>query len=46
MGYYKLIKTIINILGLKKITINLVIKYHNFSDSIIINKSLLFILNF
>ena len=46
MIYYELIKIIINILGLKKVIIDIIIRYHKFLNSNIINKSLLFISKF
>ena len=42
MVYDKLIKIIINTLGLAKIIMNIVIKHYNFLNSIIIDKGLLF----
>lgn len=44
--YYKPIKTTINIFGLKKIIIDVVIYYHSFMYLIITNKDLLFLLKF
>ena len=46
MDTYKLVKVIINALGLTKIIINIVIRHHNLLDSIISNWELLFILKF
>ena len=46
MAYYKLVKIIINILGLANIIINIIIKNYNFLNLIIINKILFFILKF
>ena len=46
MIYYKPVKVIINAVGIVKVIINVVIRYHNFSDSIIINQMLLFISKF
>ena len=42
MIYYKLIKISIDILGLAKVIINIVIKYYDLLNLIIIDKSLLF----
>ena len=42
IGYYKLVKIIIDALGLAKVIINVIVRYHNFSNSIIINRDLLF----
>ena len=44
--YYKLVKIIINILGLAKIIINIIIKYYSLSNLIITNQKFLFILKF
>ena len=44
--YYKLIKVIINTLGLVKIIINIMIRHYNFLDLIIINQRFFFILKF
>lgn len=41
MVSYKLVKIIINILGLRKMIIDLVIKYHSLPDSIVLNKDFL-----
>ena len=46
MIYYKLVKVIINALGLAKIIINIVIKYYGLLDLIIINQGFFFILKF
>lgn len=46
MIHYKLIKTTIDISGLVKIIINLIIRYHGFPESIVSNKNSLFTLNF
>ena len=35
MVYYKPVKIIINVLGLKKVIINVVMRHHGFSDSIV-----------
>ena len=42
MVYYKLIKVIINIPGLVKVIINMVMRHHNLANSIIIDQQLLF----
>ena len=42
MVYYKLVKVTIDALGLAKIVINIVVRYHSFSDSIFINRESLF----
>lgn len=36
--YYKLIKTTINIVGLTKVIIDILIRYHNLSESMVINQ--------
>ena len=46
MVHYKSIKVTINILGLAKVIINGLIKYHNFLGLIITNQRLLFISEF
>ena len=46
MVYYKLIKIIINCLNFVKVIINIIIRDFNFSDLIIIDKSLFFTLKF
>ena len=46
MVYYKFVKVIINISDLIKVIINIIMYYHNISKSIIISKSLFFILKF
>ena len=38
--YYKLVKIIINALGLIKVIVNIMIRYHNFWNLIIINQKL------
>ena len=43
---YNFIKVIINASGLIKIIIDIIIRYYNFLNSIIIDKSWLFILKF
>ena len=40
--YYKLIKVIIDAPGLSEVIINVVVRYHDFLDSIITNQRLLF----
>lgn len=39
MIYYKLVKTIINLAGLAKVIINIVVRHYNYLDSIISNKA-------
>ena len=46
MLHYKSVKININILGLAKIIINVVMKHHSLLDSIITNRELLFISKF
>ena len=46
MIYYKLVNIIINVLGLEKIIINIVVRHYDFSDIIIIDQELLFTLKF
>ena len=41
--YYKLVKVIINALGLIEIIIDIVIRYYSFSNSIVTDQKLLFI---
>ena len=43
---YKLVKVIIDILGLAKVIINVVVRYHIVPKSIIKDQNLLFILKF
>ena len=42
--YYKLVKITINAFGLAKIIFNIVVQHYDYSNLIIFNKSLLFIL--
>ena len=42
MVYYKLVKVTIDTSGLAKVIINIVIRHHGFSDSIVTNRVLLF----
>ena len=42
IAYYKSIKVIIDIWGLIKVIINIIIRYYNFLDFIVLDKSLLF----
>lgn len=42
MIQYKLVKIIINLTGLAKIILNIIMRHHDFSDSIIDNKKILF----
>ena len=42
MVYYKSVKITIDALGLAKVIINVVIRYHGFSDLIVTNQELLF----
>ena len=44
--YYKLIKIIINILDFIKVIINVIIKYYNLLNLIVINQRFFFILKF
>ena len=46
MIYYKPVKIMINIPGLAKVIIDLVLHYHNIAKLIIINQGLLFTLKF
>lgn len=46
MIYYKLMKITIDIAGLVIVIINMVVKYHNFFESIIYDRDLLFISKF
>ena len=46
MVYYKLVKITINVLGLAKIIINVVMKHHGLLDSIVTNRISLFISKF
>ena len=43
---YKLVKIIINALGLAKVIINVVVRYYGLSELIVINYRLLFISKF
>ena len=45
MIYYKLVKISINVAGLVEVIIDMVVCHHGFSDSIVTNRSSLFILN-
>ena len=42
MVHYKLVKAIIDALGIAEVIINIVIRYHGLSNSIIIDQELLF----
>ncbi len=44
--YYKSIKVIIDMSSLAKVIINMIVRYHSISKSIIMNRSLLFISKF
>lgn len=46
MVYYRSVKVTINVLALAKLIINIVIRYYDLLDSIIINQVLLFTLKF
>ena len=46
MIHYKLVKDIINALGLAKVIINVVVKHFGFPNSIVINRESLFTLKF
>ena len=46
MVYYKLVKVIINILGLAKVIINVIVHYYKVPELIIIDQGLLFIIKF
>ena len=46
MVYYKIVKITVNVSGLAKDIINMVVHYHGLLDSIITNKSLFFTLKF
>ncbi len=46
MVYYELVKIIIDILGLAKVIINVIVHYYDISKSIITDQGLLFILIF
>ena len=46
MVYYKLIKITINILGLSKVIINMIVQYYDLSNTIVTEKGFLFTLKF
>ena len=46
MVYYKLVKVTINTLSLANIIINVMVRHHDFLDSIVTNRELLFTLKF
>lgn len=46
MVHYKTLKTIIDAVGLAKIIINMIVRYHSFFKSIISDRGLLFISKF
>ena len=46
MVYYKLVKVTINISGLTKVIIDVVVRHHDFPDSIVTNQESLFISKF
>ena len=42
MIHYKLVKVIINVLGLSKVIINIIVRHHGLPDSIVTNREFFF----